>query len=139
MAQPPTPAAKPAEKADHRPVERPSSPVAHATKPDPKTPPFGAPAVMRRDTLVAVGTVIHQDKDGKRTIIDHGQPIPEGIETKTLVKQGAAARTVPITPAPGVEAKEAPEWHFDEKRGVWVDEQGSVHAPVMKSVDDRGH
>lgn len=126
MAQAPTPTAKPAERAP--------SHAAHSGKPE--LPP-GAPQVMRKGILVAVGTIYHQDKDGKRVQIDHGMPIPEGIDTKPLEKAGAAAKFAPPTPAAGVEAKPA-EWKYDDKQGAWTDEHGGTHAPVPHHDHDKG-
>lgn len=131
MAQAPTPASKPA---------TPGHPASAKSGEKPALP-FGAPAVQvggRR--LVAVGTVIHQDEDGKRVVVDHGRPLPDGLDGKTmkfLEKQGAAARVVQPTPAPGVEAKMA-EWTFDQARGVWLDEHGGVHQAVPQTADTKG-
>jgi len=108
----------------------------HAAHSDKPALPPGAPTVMRKGILVAVGTVIISDKDGKnRQIIDHGMPIPDGVDTKDLEKKGAAAKYAPPTPAPGVEAAKPAEWTYDEKRGVWLDEHGGMHAPAPPAQD----
>jgi hypothetical protein len=106
-------------------------------------PPLGAPTLQRAGRhLVAVGTVVHQDKDGKRTTIQHGQPLPDDMDSKDLKHleaRGAAARIAPQARQPGVEAKKAPEWTWDADRGVWVDEQGSIHKngdPPPAAEDD---
>jgi hypothetical protein len=156
MAQTPTPAHKPAPSAaDRTAAERAAAERSTGTggpdRPNPTTEertaagaaakrglPFGAPMVQKAGRhLVAVGTVIHQADDGSRVIVHHGQPLPEldDKHMKRLERGGAAAKTAPIQPAPGVEMKQT-EWTFDEEKGVWIDEQGSMHAPVPSPEDE---
>lgn len=136
MAQPPTPA---------RPAERPAPDRPHPTSEqrsaskaakDQELPP-GAPSAMAQKSskshLVAVGTVIHQYDDGSRVEIMHGQPLPDlpGYETRRLERIGAASKgPAPAPSPPGVESKEAVEWEYDAEKGVWIDEQGSMHQAV---------
>jgi hypothetical protein len=93
-----------------------------------------SPAVARPSGFVASGTVIHQDEDGRRITIEHGQRLDLPSDAlRKLYKQGAAIRGPAPMPRPaGVEGE--PAYVQDEETGLWTDAQGSTHGDAQPDV-----
>lgn len=111
--------------------------------PDPRTAPTKPagvqtaavrPPAPRPGGFVANGTIVHQNPDGSRIVIEHGHPIDIPIDhMRKLHRQGAVLRgSAPRPGAPGVEQESS--YVQDPDTGLWTDAQGSTHGDAQPDI-----